>query len=534
MAKTVLGLFDSFSEAQNAVEDLKRFGVRQESISLVARDAQGDATHEQEVGSPGAAEGAGAGAVGGTLVGGALGLLVGAGLLAIPGIGPVLAAGPLAASIGTIAAAAGATALGAGIGAAAGGLLGGLMGAGIPEDEAHAYVEGVRRGGSLLTVSASDVEADDVRQILLRNGAVDMDRRSDEWRAAGWGSPATGDNGLARPDVGDGTRREAGAANDDWQDSSKLGTTGGTVAGAATGAAIGAAGGPVGAVIGGVAGAATGAATGAAGDAAGERAEDGTARKGRSDNLPNANTDLTSESGRRSARYVGADEMGGAMGNMGAGDGSAQPGRMAPQPGVSTSRERLGTPMSGESSATQPSAKPRGGARIYDSSEKHDAATVSEGDALPAHGDFARGMRDQPATAVESDFARGMHNEAAESPPDHAELPAHGDFARGMRDESAAPVAPDFARGQRSFELYDNDFLAHYKSLTGAGGQPYDYYKPGYQFGFDMANDRSNSHDSWERAETDARQGWQRDTRGSWEEFKQSIRYGWEKARGQI
>ena len=461
---------------------------------MVARDAQGDATDAQEVGSTGAAEGAGAGAVGGTLVGGALGLLVGAGLLAIPGIGPVLAAGPLAAAIGTIAAAAGATALGAGIGAATGGLLGGLMGSGIPEDEAHAYVEGVRRGGSLLSVNASDVEADDVRQILLRNGAVDMDRRSDEWRAAGWGSPATGDNGLARPDVGDSTRREAGAANDDWEESSKLGTTGGTVAGAATGAAIGAAGGPVGAVIGGIAGAATGAASGAAGDVAGERAEDSTARKGRSDNLPNADADLTSESGRRSARYAGADEMGGALSNMGAGDGSAQPGRMAPQPGVSTGSERLGTLMSGESAATQPSAKPRGGARIYDSSVKHDAATVSEGAALPAHGDFARGMRDQPAAAVE----------------------------------------PDFARGQRSFELYDNDFLAHYKSLTGAGGQPYDYYKPGYQFGFDMANDRSHSHDSWERAEADARQGWQHDARGSWEEFKQSIRYGWEKARGQI
>lgn len=534
MAKTVLGLFDSFSEAQNAVEDLKRFGVGQDAISLVARDAQGDATDAQEVGSTGAAEGAGAGAVGGTLVGGALGLLVGAGLLAIPGIGPVLAAGPLAAAIGTIAAAAGATALGAGIGAATGGLLGGLMGSGIPEDEAHAYVEGVRRGGSLLSVNASDVEADDVRQILLRNGAVDMDRRSDEWRAAGWGSPATGDNGLARPDVGDSTRREAGAANDDWEESSKLGTTGGTVAGAATGAAIGAAGGPVGAVIGGIAGAATGAASGAAGDVAGERAEDSTARKGRSDNLPNADADLTSESGRRSARYAGADEMGGALSNMGAGDGSAQPGRMAPQPGVSTGSERLGTLMSGESAATQPSAKPRGGARIYDSSAKHDAATVSEGAALPAHGDFARGMRDQPAAAVEPDFARGMHNEPAASPPDHAELPNHGDFARGMRDESAAPVAPDFARGQRSFELYDNDFLAHYKSLTGAGGQPYDYYKPGYQFGFDMANDRSHSHDSWERAEADARQGWQHDARGSWEEFKQSIRYGWEKARGQI
>jgi hypothetical protein len=110
--------------------------------------------------------------------------------------------------------------------------------------------------------------------------------------------------------------------------------------------------------------------------------------------------------------------------------------------------------------------------------------------------------------------------------------PHHGDFARGMRDEGATAREPDYARGLRAFETYDNDFLAHYRTMTGAGGQPYDYYKPGYKFGYDMANDRSFSHDSWSVAERDARQSWERDARGSWEEFKDTIRYGWEKARG--
>lgn len=65
----------------------------------------------------------------------------------------------------------------------------------------------------------------------------------------------------------------------------------------------------------------------------------------------------------------------------------------------------------------------------------------------------------------------------------------------------------------------------------GAGGQPYDYYKPGYQFGYAMAGDLGNRCSVWSEAERDARQAWEREARGSWEEFKQAIRFGWEKAR---
>jgi hypothetical protein len=626
MAKTVIGLFDTRGEVDVAIDELLRFGVSRDAISVVSRDERGDST--SEVSGDAAAEGAGAGAVGGTLVGGALGLLVGTGLLVIPGIGPVLAAGPLAASIGSFAAAAGATALGAGLGAAAGGLLGGLMGVGVPEDEAEVYVEGVRRGGTLLSVQVTDVEADDVREILLRNGAVDMSRRSDEWRAGGWSAgtdnsidtrAVNGDLSIPRGDSyaidGQQTRR-------DYEESSKLGTASGAAAGAATGAAIGAAGGPAGAAIGGVAGAAVGAGAGAVGDVAGERAEEGDYRFRDNENLTEvdrqvvdtsytnvdrtgervkssgfesghaqprehepeafgewldegerafrtpedtrrdsvasgataqggaalgpdsaapyrpdgynsledsetsgradtaiemggvADNDLISEGGRRSPQYAGANEMGGAIGNMGQGDGSSQPGRMA---SGDLDRERR--------------------VRIYDRPDS--PRTSDDADDLPAHGDFARGMRDEAAPAVEPDFARGMHTEPASNsgartqvPGEDPGAPHHGDFARGMRDEEARPVQPDYARGQRSFENYDQDFVAHHRSMTGAGGQPYDYYKPGYQFGYDMANDRAYNHESWELAERDARQSWEREARGSWEEFKDAIRYGWEKARG--
>jgi uncharacterized protein (TIGR02271 family) len=186
MAKTVVGLFDSFAEAQNVVQDLIDNGFRREDVSVVSND-EAHRSGERAVGTDSKAdEGAGTGAVVGTVGGGALGLLIGAGLLAIPGIGPVLAAGPLAAGIGTAAATLGAGALGAGIGAATGGLVGGLVGAGVPDEDAQFYAEGVRRGGTLVSVSADDSMANSAYDIMMRHNAVDIDDRSTQWRGSGW------------------------------------------------------------------------------------------------------------------------------------------------------------------------------------------------------------------------------------------------------------------------------------------------------------------------------------------------------------
>ena len=263
MAKTVVGLFDTTAEAQSALQELINIGFQRSDISLVANDAKGEYANYREVGGTGgsAAEGAGAGAVGGGVLGGVFGLLVGVGALAIPGIGPVLAAGPLAAALG---AAGASTLVGAGIGAAAGGIIGALVGAGIPEEDAGFYAEGVRRGGTLVLVKSSDDMAQRAFDAMRRYGAVDVDKRSGSWRETGWkafdpkAEPYTGTTDI----------------DDKWERSSKVGTTAGAVAGAATGAAIGAAGGPVGMAIGGVAGAATGAGVGAAGDVAGESYEE--------------------------------------------------------------------------------------------------------------------------------------------------------------------------------------------------------------------------------------------------------------------
>jgi hypothetical protein len=261
MAKTVVGLFDSFTAAQNVVQELVNAGFPRNDISLLASDRRGEYARAVGGTESAAGEGAAAGAVGGGVMGGVLGLLVGLGALAIPGIGPVIAAGPLAAALGT----AGATAVaGAGIGAATGGLIGALVGAGIPEEDASFYAEGVRRGGTLVLVKTSDDMANRAYDIMQLAGAVDVDKRGAEWRAGGW----TRFDENAEPYTG------FTSADEEWRESSKIGTVGGGVAGAATGAVMGSAAGPVGTVAGGVAGAAAGAGIGAAADVAGEKAED--------------------------------------------------------------------------------------------------------------------------------------------------------------------------------------------------------------------------------------------------------------------
>jgi hypothetical protein len=252
MARTVIGLFETFAAAQSAVQDLVDSGFDRNQVSLVANDSRGEYRSVRAVSDDSASEGAGTGAVSGGLIGGVLGLLVGLGALAIPGIGPVLAAGPLAAAVGSVAAAAGTAAAGAGIGAAAGGILGALIGAGVPEDEAHAYAEGVRRGGTLVSVSAGDEQAEIAERIMARSGAVDIDARRREWRSAGW------------------ERFEPGAGI--WEENTRLGTTRGTASGEATGAALGTPASPGEMVVGGAMGTLTGAGIGAPPDSAAERA----------------------------------------------------------------------------------------------------------------------------------------------------------------------------------------------------------------------------------------------------------------------
>jgi hypothetical protein len=169
---TVARLYDSYDDAAVAVRSLETAGVPADDISLVAKNAEDRvvARKDGNEAAPGAEIGAGVGA----LAGGGVGVLTGLGMLAIPGVGPVVAAGWLVA-----------LAVGAVGGAAAGGILGGLVGSGISKEHAEVYAEGVRRGGSLVSVRTTQEDAARVEAILDTN-AVDPAVRRTEYVNSGW------------------------------------------------------------------------------------------------------------------------------------------------------------------------------------------------------------------------------------------------------------------------------------------------------------------------------------------------------------
>jgi hypothetical protein len=180
MAKTVVSVYDDSRKAEQALQDLLDAGYKRDDVSVVARGSEGEGgevrerTHEESRAGTGAATGAGIGAA----LGGAGGLLAGLGLLAIPGFGPIIAAGPIVAAL-----------TGAGVGAAAGGLAGALIGLGISKEEAETYAEAVRRGGYLVIVNASDEDANkaaDRADILNRHDPIDIEERAEYWRQSGW------------------------------------------------------------------------------------------------------------------------------------------------------------------------------------------------------------------------------------------------------------------------------------------------------------------------------------------------------------
>ncbi len=196
--RTMAAMFDRYENAAEAVRRLEGAGVPHGDIGIVSNDESHAQYHGHDTEAHGT--GLGAGASLGTLIGGGAGLLAGLGLLAIPGLGPVVAAGWLASTL-----------VGAGVGAAAGGLTGSLVDVGVSEEDAHAYAEGVRRGGTLVTVRADDAMATQVIDILDRDGTIDMDDRTRGWRGEGWSGTAADDaTSAAIPAVG--TLRPSSAA----------------------------------------------------------------------------------------------------------------------------------------------------------------------------------------------------------------------------------------------------------------------------------------------------------------------------------
>jgi hypothetical protein len=171
--KTIVGVFNSVSDAQAAVHELESEGISRNDISIVAHKS---ATGYDTLDKTGKASDVVADAGIGAAIGGVGGLLLAAaGAITVPVIGPILAAGPIAAAL-----------TGAGIGAAAGGLVGALTESGVPEEHARYYAEGVRRGDVLVTVKTNDSRADRICDILDHHNAIDVDDRVSDWRKRGW------------------------------------------------------------------------------------------------------------------------------------------------------------------------------------------------------------------------------------------------------------------------------------------------------------------------------------------------------------
>ncbi len=159
----VFAIFPDRVSVEDAVSTLKAQGFRNTDISVLFPDNEGsrDFAHEKSTKAP---EGATTGAGTGVVVGGALGWLVGIGALAIPGIGPVIAAGPIVTALA-----------GAGAVGAIGGIAGGLLGLGIPEYEAKRYEGRIHKGGILLSVHSDNPDwARRAKEILERAGGTDV------------------------------------------------------------------------------------------------------------------------------------------------------------------------------------------------------------------------------------------------------------------------------------------------------------------------------------------------------------------------
>jgi hypothetical protein len=168
--KTVSRVFDSYAQARAAVDAIESEGVASTDVSLVANKyVSAEYADVKEVSDT--AKGAGIGGA----VGGGAGLLAGLGLIAIPGLGPVVAAGWLAA-----------TAVGVAAGATTGGIVGALVDSGVDHKHAEVYSEAIRRGGTLVTARVRDEDADRIDSILASYQPVDPIVRREEYQSSGW------------------------------------------------------------------------------------------------------------------------------------------------------------------------------------------------------------------------------------------------------------------------------------------------------------------------------------------------------------
>ncbi len=186
--KTVAAIFPSLSEAGEAYSDLKNIGVPQEDISLIAGNEASLHDEYLEKSSKASASTLAVAASDASL-GGGIGILAMLIAFAIPGVGPIVALGPMLTVLGAM-----------GIGAAAGGLIGAFHNMGISHEEAPLYEEAVRRGAVMVAARIDERLEEEAVAALKRHGARDVRDDADTWGGRGWSGPAHNPHPLCAPD----------------------------------------------------------------------------------------------------------------------------------------------------------------------------------------------------------------------------------------------------------------------------------------------------------------------------------------------
>jgi hypothetical protein len=185
MTVTISRLYNNYDDARAAVRNLQAAGVAHNDISIIASNGDDWYSADRKIdtypdrdldGRDDRAEAGGAGAGVGAAVGGVAGLLAGLGIMAIPGVGPVVAAGWLASTLA-----------GAAAGGVAGGVLGALTQAGVKKEEADIYAEGLRRGGAVVSARVPDRDAPRL-QAIMDQSSVNIAERGAIYRQSGWQS----------------------------------------------------------------------------------------------------------------------------------------------------------------------------------------------------------------------------------------------------------------------------------------------------------------------------------------------------------
>lgn len=156
--KTIIGVFYDRDDAEAAIEEIRNQGFTEEEMSIIAKE--GAVQKEDEEEEEGLGQDLTTGITTGGVIGGLTGLLAGAGALAIPGVGPILAVGPITAGL---------------TGIAAGGLVGSLVDLGIPRQRSEHYQEEIRKGGILAIIEGDDEEEEVLTAVLREHGARDVE-----------------------------------------------------------------------------------------------------------------------------------------------------------------------------------------------------------------------------------------------------------------------------------------------------------------------------------------------------------------------